>query len=123
MKKAMKFFGILLVATVLVASCSDDNDPTDDNIFVGTYNGEVGYSEADGGEETVASDGSVTLAKVGDTYNFRFSNGIPNLTGIEIDEGQNTFVGLNGAITIDEGQLIINYTEDGATWTADCVRN
>lgn len=119
----MKFFGILILATIVTVSCSDDNDPTDDNLFVGTYNGALSYNNSENGEETETNDGSVTLTKIGDTYNFRFSNGIPDLNGIEIEDNQNTFVSLNGAITIDEGQLLINYTEDSETWTADCERN
>ena len=39
MKKIAKHMGLLICLTLVAVSCSKDNDPTDDNLFVGTYNG------------------------------------------------------------------------------------
>lgn len=122
MNKSIKFIGLLFVATVVLFSCSKDNDPTDDNVFVGTYEGSVSYSESDSNTNISTEDGSVTLVKVGDSYNFDFSDGIPGLKGIKIDKNENVFVSSDGGITIDEGNLTIAYTQDGEIWGADCSR-
>lgn len=122
MKKMMKFLGLFLMVTAVTVSCSDDNDPVDDDVFVGTYRGAISYVEPDSDTSVSIGDGEVNLVKVGDTYNFRFSDGIPNLTGIKIEKNENVFVSPDGAISIDEGNLVIAYTEDGETWTADCER-
>jgi hypothetical protein len=42
-------------------SCRKDDDPVDDNLFVGTNNGMVGYSNPDEGTEISTDDGRVTL--------------------------------------------------------------
>lgn len=47
MKKTIKILGTLFLAVIFVVSCSKENDPTDDNLFVGTYNGSVSYTDAD----------------------------------------------------------------------------
>ncbi|MGS0527654.1 hypothetical protein ACU8V7_23195 [Zobellia nedashkovskayae] len=72
MKKTIKGLTVFLISTVLIMSCSKDNDPVDDNLFVGTYKGSVSYSETSGNTEISTDDGRVTLVKVGDTYNFDF---------------------------------------------------
>lgn len=122
MKKGLKFLGMLVLATVVFASCSDDNDPADDNLFVGTYNGSVSYSDPDSNTNISTDEGRVTVVKVGDSYNFDFSDGIPSLTGINIQDNENTFISTDGAISIDEGKLIIDYTSGGETWRANSTR-
>ncbi len=120
MRKSINVLGIFLFAMVVMASCSKDNDPTDDNLFVGTYNGSVAFTDA---ETNISSeDGRVTLVKVGDTYNFDFSNSIPSLNGIKMEKNQNMLVNSDGTITIDEGNLVIAYSKDGKVWGADCKR-
>ena len=122
MKNSIKFLSILLFVTAGVTSCSKDNDPVDDNLFVGTYKGSVGYSENDGNTDISTDDGRVTLVKVGDSYNFDFSDGIPSLKGIKMDKNQNVLINSDGTVKIDEGTLIIAYTKDGEIWTANCTR-
>lgn len=122
MKKTGKIVSMLWLATILVVSCSKDNDPVDDDVFVGTYRGSVIYSDSDSNTDISTDDGRVTLVKVGDSYNFDFSDGIPSLNGIKIDKNENIFISSDGGITIDEGKLIIAYTTDGEVWGADCTR-
>ncbi|MFD2789083.1 hypothetical protein KCTC52924_00578 [Arenibacter antarcticus] len=122
MKKSIKILGLLFITTILVASCSKENDPVDDNFFVGTYKGSVSFSESDSDTTISTSDGKVTLVKVGDTYNFDFSDGIPSLKGIKMEKNQSVLLSLDGAIKIDEGTLLIGYNKDGKNWVANCKR-
>lgn len=122
MKKTMKILGTLFLAVVFVASCSKENDPTDDNLFVGTYNGSVSYTDTDSNTDISTDDGRVTLVKVGDSYNFDFSDGIPSLKGIKMEKNQNILIDSSGALKIDEGNLTIAYSKDGETWGANCTR-
>lgn len=122
MKNFVKVLGMTILSIVIVVACSKDNDPVDDNLFVGTYNGSISYSQADSNTNIATDDGRVTLVKVGNSYNFDFSDGIPSLTGIQMEKNENIFVSSDGLITIDEGNLIIAYTEGGEIWGADCSR-
>ena len=125
MKNVLKIFGIFCLA-FLAFSCSKDDDPADNNIFVGTYNGSISYS----GDESISSDdGAVTVVKTGSNYYFRFSNGIPDLTGVEFEEtDDNTLVNVDFEdgiqyIRITASTLEMLYTKEGdETWTADCTR-
>ncbi|MDX1363185.1 hypothetical protein [Arenibacter latericius] len=122
MKKSIKFLSLLFITTVLIASCSKDNDPTDDDLFVGTYKGSVSYNNSDSDKSISSDNGSVTLVKVGDNYNFNFSDGIPSLTGIKMEKNQSVLISLDGTIKIDEGTLIIGYKKDNENWAANCDR-
>ncbi|PVX49823.1 hypothetical protein C7377_1457 [Balneicella halophila] len=123
MKKALKLFGILSIALLFLASCDDDDDPKDNNVFVGTYEGAIGYTN---GDESKSNDnGEVTVVKVGDKYNFRFSDGIPSIKDVEIEKGENKFEidwTEGSIITIDESNLNIKMYKDGEAWTANCKR-
>jgi len=122
MKKSLKILGILFFVVALAASCDNDNDPSDDNLFVGQYQGTVSYSDPESNTDLSTDDGQVTVAKVGDTYTFKFSDGIPTLTDIKMEKNQNTLVSADGAINIDESNLTIIYTKDGKTWKATTSR-
>lgn len=122
MKQTMKIFGMMFFAVALLVSCDNDNDPADDNLFVGQYQGSVSYSEPDNNTETSTDEGQVTVIKVGDNYTFDFSNDIPSITGITMEEDQNTLISTDGAINIDANSVDILYTIDGKTWTANCTR-
>ncbi len=122
MKKSIKIVSVLFFMSMVVASCSKDNDPTDDNLFVGTYKGSVSYSEASSNTDITTSDGRVTLVKVGDSYNFDFSDGIPSLKGIKMEKNQNVLVDSTGTVKIDQGVLLISYSRDGEIWGANCTR-
>ncbi len=125
MKNVLKIFGVVCLA-FLAFSCSKDDDPADNDIFVGTYHGSIGYS---GDENVSADDGAVTVVKTGSNYYFRFSNGIPDLTGVEFEASDDNVL-LNvdfeegiKYIRITASTLEILYTKDGnETWTADCSR-
>lgn len=126
MKTFFKLSSLLLLAFVVTVSCSDDDDPADNNLFVGTYNGTIGYTEDGSDTDITTEDGRVTVVKVDDNYRFDFSDGIPSLTGLEMEEDQNVLVLIGddgtGTVRIDAGKLDIVYTRDGETWTADCTR-
>ncbi len=111
----------------LAFACSKDDDPADSDIFVGTYKGEISYSSDD--ESTSTDDGKITVVKMGSKkYDFHFSDGIPDLTGVEFKEdGDNTLINVDleegvTYIKIDESTLNIFYTKDDEVWEANTER-
>ncbi|MGC4232485.1 MAG: hypothetical protein QM594_05845 [Niabella sp.] len=130
MKSVLKILGIALAVTFLFTACSKDDDPADNDFFAGTYNGTISYNGGDDGGDVTSTSGSVTVIKVasGTKYNFAFSNGIPNLNGIEFEKkGDNVLINIGGEegvnyIRIDANTLKMLYIKDGKTWTADCTR-
>lgn len=125
MKNSMKMIGTLMIASLMfMVSCEKDTDPSETDLFVGTYEGTISYT--DGGETIIDDDGRVTVTKVGDTYSFIFGSGIPDITGVKFQEGDNnTHIsigdGLEG-ITITASSLNILVINDEGSWTADCSR-
>ena len=129
LKNPFRFLGllVLLFSLISLTSCSRDDDPADNDFFAGTYNGSISYND---GTTSISKDnGSVFVTKIasGTKYNFRFSDGIPDLNGIKIKKtGDNTLVmvGSNATsyIRIDNKDLKILYSKDGKTWTANAVR-
>lgn len=124
MKKAIRIFSFLLIATTIMIACKKDTDPASKDLFVGTYKGSVSYSKD--GSNITSSDGKITVSKVGETYNFFFGNNIPDITGVKFEKsGDNSYVSVGNGLTgikIDESTLKMFVTKDGATWTADCTR-
>ncbi|WP_449399803.1 hypothetical protein [Chryseobacterium wanjuense] len=130
MKKAIRILGLFLLvffAVTSFASCSDDDDPANNDFFAGTYRGNISYNDADNDIST--DNGSVFVTKIasGTKYNFAFSNGIPDLNGIEFNqEGDHTLVMVGSTATsyirIDNDELKILYLKDDKTWTANCTR-
>lgn len=118
---------LVFFAVVSFSSCSNDDDPTNNDFFAGTYRGSVSYN--DGNTDISTNDGSVFVTKIasGTKYNFAFSNSIPDLNGIEFaKEGDHTLIMIGSTATsyirIDNDELKILYTKDGKTWTANCTR-
>ncbi len=122
MKKSFKILGMLFFVVALAASCDNDNDPADDNLFVGQYQGSVNYSDSESSTDISVEDGQVTVVKVGNSYTFNFSNSIPSLKDIEMEKNQNTLVSTDGAISIDESNVKIAFTQDDKIWGANCSR-
>lgn len=130
MKNLMKIFGVLVLVmftAISLSSCKDDDDPADNDFFAGTYKGSVSYNGD--GNNISTNDGSVFVTKIasGTKYNFAFSNGIPDLNGLEFQKtGDNSLVmvGSNALVyvRIDNNDLKIAYSKDGKTWTANCNR-
>ena len=123
MKKLLSLLAVISVALLVLASCSKDDDPKDNDLFVGTYKGMISYTNGD--ETTSSDDGSVTVIKVGDKYTFNFSDGITSIKDKEIKKGENSFTldwDEGSIITIDESNLRINMVKDGELWSANCKR-
>jgi len=126
MKKTIQIFSMLMIAMTIIVSCKKDTDPATKDFFVGTYKGDVSYKKDGTSIVSADGDGKITVSKVGETYNFYFGSGIPDLTGVKFEKkGDNSYVsigsGLTG-ITIDASTLKMLVIKDGATWTADCTR-
>lgn len=125
MKNYLKFLRLLLVATVIFTACSKKDDPADNDLFIGTYSGKISYNKD--GESKSTDNGKVTVVKVGNNYNFVFSDGIPDLKGVKFKkDGDNTVISIDEDATklirITASKLTIGYAQDGGVWTADCDR-
>lgn len=128
MKKKFVLFSVIFLSLVAFscASCSKNDDPADNDLFVGTYKGKISY--LDGETKKIADNGSVTVLKAGNDYYFRFSDGIPDLKGIKFKkEGDHSLVNIDlqdgvKIIRINASSLNILYTTDGKTWTANAKR-
>ena len=126
MKKIIALASVICLSLVFFASCSKNDDPADNDLFVGTYKGKVSYSDSQ--QKKSADNGAVTVVKTGNDYYFRFSDGIPDLKGVSFKkEGDNTLVNIDlkdgvKIIRINASSLNILYTTDGKTWTANAKR-
>ena len=129
MKKIIALVSVICLSLVAFSSisCSKNDDPADNDLFVGTYKGSISYSN---GEKKESFDnGSVTVVKTGNDYYFRFSDGIEDLKGVSFKkEGDNTLVNIDFKegvqyIKIDASSLTMFYTnKDGKIWTANAKR-
>jgi hypothetical protein len=123
MKKYFKILLTLLIVPLVFTACSKDDDPADNDLFVGTYRGNITYT---GEKNVTAPEGKVTVIKVGNNYKFAFSDGIPDLNGVEFKKDANEAVSIDSdaakLIKITAKTLVIGYTKDGKIWTANCSR-
>ena len=128
MKKTIALVSVICLSLIAFSciSCSKNDDPADNDLFVGTYKGKVSYSDSQ--QKKSADNGAVTVVKTGNNYYFRFSDGIPDLKGVSFKkEGDNTLVNVDlqdgvKIIRINASSLNILYTTDGKTWTANAKR-
>ncbi|WKW46239.1 hypothetical protein P3875_10740 [Myroides sp. JBRI-B21084] len=124
MRNFFKFIGGLFLMVFVVTACSIDDDPANNDFFIGKYNGNVSYNDANVNKQN--NNGSVQVVKVGNTYNFLFSDEIPDITGVEIQKNENSAVMIGSTTThyikINANNLTILFLKDGATWTADANR-
>lgn len=124
-KTSLKFLGIALIGALVLSSCSKDDNPVDNDLFVGKYKGSISYLDDD--TSINKEEGNVEVVKVGKNYNFIFSDKIPNLTGVQFKEdGDSSVINIDSdeakLIRIDASKLVIAYTKDGKIWTANCDR-
>ncbi|TDQ79986.1 hypothetical protein [Sphingobacterium yanglingense] len=127
MKTTIKILSLLFIAVFTLTSCSKDDDPADNDLFIGKYEGTVSFkSTQDGDSDVPSTNGSVTVTKVGDSYSFNFSNGIPTIKDITMKKGDNNTIMFSdngiGTITVTASKLSIAFTKDGRGWLADCKR-
>ncbi len=124
MKTQFKLLAIFLMIPLLFSACSKDDDPADNDLFVGTYNGTISYNS--GSTSIRTETGKVTVVKTGNNYDFKFSDGIPDLNGVQFQKNENEAISVGNDeskyIRITAGVLKIAFTKDGAIWTADCTR-
>lgn len=124
MKTHIKFLTLLFILPLVFFACSKDDDPADNDVFVGTYNGNISY--VNGGTSMRTETGKVTVVKTGNNYDFKFSDGIPDLNGVEFQRNENEAVSIGSDeskyIRITASDLRIAFTKDGAIWTANCTR-
>lgn len=130
MKNVIKILGVFMLVmftAISFTSCSDDDDPADNDFFAGTYRGNISYN--DGTTTNSTDNGEVFVTKIasGTKYNFKFSNNIPDLNGLEFQkQGDNSLVMVGSDaivyVRIDNNELKMYYTKDGKTWTANCTR-
>src|SRR5690606_6639914 len=104
--------------------CSKDDDPADNDFFIGTYNGTISY-QGDG--QTINDeDGKLTVVKVGSSYSFKFGSGIPDINNVKFEKkDDNTYVSIGSGvtgITITASSLKMLVSNDDGIWTADCTR-
>ena len=128
MKKIIALVSVICLSLVAFSciSCSKNDDPADNDLFIGTYKGKVSYSDSQ--QKKSADNGAVTVIKTGNDYYFRFSDGIPDLKGVSFKkEGEHTLVNIDledgvKLIRINASSLNILYTTDGKTWIANASR-
>ena len=128
MKKIFALVTVICLSLVAFSciSCSKNDDPADNDLFVGTYKGKISLLK--GEEKKFVDNGSVTVVKTGNDYYFRFSDGIEDLKGVSFKkEGDNRLVNIDFEdgvkyIKIDASSLTMLYTTDGKTWTANAKR-
>ncbi|MGJ1204843.1 hypothetical protein [Sphingobacterium lactis] len=125
MKNTLKLLSLLFVVMFTVSSCSKDDDPVDNDLFVGTYEGTTSYTGS--GSDVDLGDGKVTVVKIGGSnYSFKFDRGIPDLNNVTMTKGDNNTLffedGVIGYVRITEGKLTMAYAKDNQTWTADADR-
>ncbi len=128
MKSRGKMLGwmfVLFLATSFLVSCSDDDSPADSDVFVGRYEGRVTYSN--GESYTEENNGWVQVVKVGNNYNFLFSNDIPEISGVEFDSDGEVLINVGATevklIRVTASTLQIVYQEnENDVWTANCTR-
>lgn len=114
-----------LSITALVTSCKKSDSPAENDIFVGTYKGSISF-KAEGNDKS-AENGSVTVVKTGDSYYFRFSDGIEDLSGVKFKKESEKLINVdfqNGVqyIEVTASSLKMLYMKDGKTWKANAKR-
>ena len=128
MKNLFRIFAVVCLIAFTV-SCSKDDDPAEEDFFVGKYEGSITYENEDGDQES-HDDGKIEVIKLGNNkkYDFKFSNGIPSLNNVEFEEeGDNTLINIDFEdgvqyIRINESTLKMHYSKDGQTWEANAER-
>ena len=127
MKATMKLLSLLFIALITFSACSKDDDPADNDLFVGTYTGNASYTPNDG-ENINTSNAKVRVTKISDRYDFYFDNDIPDIKNIKFkNEGDNGIISIDledasSYIKIDASNLTIYYLKDGNLWTANAKR-
>lgn len=126
MKKLFQFLSLAFATVLILSSCSKNTNPADSDIFVGTYKGSIAYVSGDQSVKKSDDNGSVTVSKVGSTYNFAFGSGIPDINGVKFQKSDaGTYISVGSGvtgITIDAHNLKLAVSNSDGAWTANCTR-
>lgn len=125
MKNLIKFLAIPFFALFVLFSCNVEDDTPENDLFIGTYRGEILYLS--NGNSVSINECSVRVVKVGDKYNFGFPSGIPDINGVEFKKDfANSSINIGGSessyIKINAKDLKILYSKDGNTWNLTAKR-
>jgi len=127
---ATKFLILSLVSLTFFSfmSCDDDEPMIMDDgsttslpaAVVTTYEGDLVYTSATG-EVITALDGEAEIRKSGSSYIIEFSDGVPDLTGLNFNNEDGSYATVGGGssvagIVIDGDDLDIGATQNGNTW-------
>lgn len=130
MKATIKFLTFLcfsLLVAMSFSACSSDDDPADNDLFIGTYKGNISYVSLKNPDSNVKPvEGKVVVTKAGNSYSFHFDHKIPDLKDVKFEKkGEHTLISIGSAlkgITITKDKLTMLVIKDGNTWTANCTR-
>ena len=125
--KKLVLAAVALIIGIALTSCNQNN-PSEADLFVGKYVGVVTYANPGAVVPSITrTKGTVTVVKVGNTYSFNFSDGIPSITGITMAKGQSSEFQLGGDATgyirVKGTDLNIYYiSKEKGAWTATAKR-
>lgn len=128
-------WSLLGLLSFLLASCVEDigDDPSFPltKPFEGTYQGNVTYTNTAGAVAIKKNDGMLSIEKVGKYYNFVFDEGIPAVSGANVQGlGTNYTVTIpgkkdfSGSMKLNENALTLEFFNGNLAevWTAEVVR-
>lgn len=119
MKKLLTTLSVCFLFFTLLSCSKNESDSSENEELVATYTGQITFIE---GTTYISNPkGTVKMVKRGDVYDFRFSDGIPDLKDISLEEKdgliKNTdFKDGERVVNLILNQLIVFYQRDSKTW-------
>ncbi|WP_143569867.1 hypothetical protein [Tenacibaculum agarivorans] len=127
--KSMKLISkvVFFLTLVILVSCSDDNVPegarfvnVPDNLIT-SYDGVLQYT-INSVPQVTESNATATLSKTGDkTYKVTFSDGVPEIKGLQFIENNGTFASAAGngsteGVSLRTNNLSVGVTNNDKQW-------
>lgn len=121
MKKLLTTLSVCFLFFTLLSCSKNESDSSENEELVATYTGQITFIE--GTTHISNPKGTVKMVKRGDVYDFRFSDGIPDLKDISLEEKdgliKNTdFKDGERVVNLISNQLIVFYQRDSKTWVS-----